>query len=232
MTTNLFASSEFNSPWEMEDTTIVIDAYEGNSIDWDKMSQDTRMTAVIHRSGDGLRVDKKYKSRNQEAIDRGYLWGAYHLGRPGNVIAQAKLFLKTVGDHPETLLVLDIESTSSSSMMGVDDAVIFMNYIYEETGKIPVVYANHTVTKDLNNRLRNNKLFQKSPLWYARFRSNIPNFPEGIWNTYFLWQFSSEINCNRTGSCLYNVPGTRFDMDVNVFYGSREKLAESWLNPQ
>ena len=222
----------FNRTWEDPQTAIVIDAYEGNGIDWDEMKTDPRVVGVIHRSGDGLRVDSKYAARRKTAREYGYLWGAYHLGRPGNVERQADLFLKTVGDDPETLLILDIESTSSSSMMNIEESVEFVNYIYKKTGRIPVIYANHSATVDLTNRLANNALFQRAPLWYARFRSDIPVFPTGLWDRYFLWQFSSEINCSRTGTCLYNVPGTSFDMDINVFAGNESELRRSWFNPQ
>ncbi len=221
----------YNRPWDNPHTAIVIDAYEGNYINWDAMATDERMVGIIHRSSDGLRVDKKYKSRMEIAKERGYLWGAYHLGRPGNVIAQAKLFLQLVGDDPETLMVLDLEAVDSSRMMNINEAIEFMEYVYEQTGRIPVIYANHSVTLSLNSRVANNPLFQRAPLWYARFRKDIPSFPTGIWDSYFLWQFSSEINCSRTGACLYNVPGTGFDMDINVFAGTTDQLHDAWVNP-
>lgn len=222
--------SSLNRPWNKAGTSIVIDAYEGNSIDWDKMATDSKVVGVIHRSSIGSRVDTKYKSRREIAKARGYLWGAYHLGRPGNTIAQAKLFLDLVGNDPDTLMVLDLEDTTSGSFMTIDEAVVFMDYVYEQTGRIPVVYANHSTTKLLNSRVKNNALFQQSKLWYARFKANVTDYPAGIWPNYFLWQFSSEINCSSTGSCLYNVPGTKYDMDVNVYYGTRSDLQAEWTN--
>ncbi len=219
---------KYNRPWTNPATSIVIDAYQGNSIDWNKMATDSRVVGVIHRSSIGLTVDTQYIARRNIAKGRGYLWGAYHLGRPGDPVEQAKFFLRTVEDDPETLLILDLEDTSSSSMMNIPNAIKFMEYVYQTTARIPVVYANHNVTKALNQSLAGNAIFAQARLWYARFRSEIPDFPRGIWQTYFLWQFSSEINCNTTGTCLYNVPGTAFDMDVNVFYGSREALASQW----
>jgi lysozyme len=218
-------------PWTNSQTAIVIDAYQGNSIDWDKMAADKRMAAVIHRSGDGLRRDTKYLERRAIAKERGYLWGAYHLGRPGNVIEQADMFLDMVGDDDETLLVLDLENTQSSSMMDTREAIQFVEYVYQQTGKIVVIYANHSTTLDLNKRAASHHLLKRAPFWYARFRSEIPSFPTGIWDTYFLWQFSSEINCRRTGSCLYNVPGTTFYMDINVFPGTVSELQSLWYNP-
>lgn len=220
----------FNKPWTHSDTSIVIDAYEGNSINWDKMAKDTKVVGVIHRSSIGMRIDTQYKARKKIALERGYLWGAYHLGNKGNTIAQADLFLSLVKDEPNTLMVLDLENTTASNFMSIDEAVVFMNYIYEKTGYIPTVYANHSTATLLNQKVKSNPLFQQSKLWYARFKATVTDFPAGIWPTYFLWQFSSEINCSTTGACLYNVPGTSSDMDVNVFNGSARELAEKWNN--
>lgn len=222
--------SSFFSPWNKTMNSIVIDAYELNGIDWDKMAQDGRMVGVIHRSSIGLRVDKKYLERKRIALDRGYLWGAYHLGYTGNVTAQVDLFLDLVGEDDDTLMILDLEDTTNGRFMTIAEAERFIEIVFERTGKIPVVYANHSTTRLLNSRVRNNPLIQQSKLWYARFKSSVTDFPFGIWKNYFLWQFSSEINCSRTGSCLYNVPGTRFDMDVNVFYGDPGELSSRWHN--
>jgi len=220
--------NRYSTPWQDEQTAIVIDAYQGNGIDWDKLATDPRVAGIIHRSSIGLAADSKYQKRRELARQRGYLWGAYHLGRSGDPIQQAQFFLKTIGSDPDVLMALDLEDTSNSSMMNPADAVRFLDHVYRATGRMPVIYANHSVTRDLNGRLSRNQLVKQSKLWYARFRSSIPDFPKGIWPTYFLWQFSSEINCSRTGSCLYNVPGTAYDMDVNVFYGTRDQLAAAW----
>ena len=218
-----------NNAWKKEESVIVIDAYQENGIDWNKMATDKKMVAVIHRSAQGLKKDIKYDERKKIALQRGYLWGAYHLGSRGNTIAQADLFISQTHDK-DTLMMLDLEDTSNASMMSIEESIIFMNYVYEKTGKIPVIYANHSVTLKLNDKLKSNALFKKSKLWYARFKSNVSDFPVGIWSNYFLWQFSSEINCSKTGSCLYNVPGTSSDMDINVFYGSKEELKSQWRN--
>ena len=226
----LTVAASLLSPWTKSNSTIVIDAYEGNSIDWNKMATDTKVAGVIHRSSIGLKVDTQYLARKKIALDRGYLWGAYHLGRPGNTIAQADLFLSLIKNEPNTLMILDLEDTGSGSFMSINEAIVFMNYIYEKTGKIPTVYANHSTTVLLNSKVKSNPLFQQSKLWYARFKANVTDFPSGIWKNYFLWQFSSEINCSTTGTCLYNVPGTKADMDINVFHGSANELAVKWHN--
>lgn len=224
------APEAYNAPWKQSNTSIVIDAYEGNSIDWAKMATDTKMAAIVHRVSIGTKLDSAYDARRAQAHSHGYLWGAYHLGLRGNTIAQADLFLSKVANDPSTLMVLDLEDTSSSSMMSVNEAVTFMQYVYDKTGKIPVVYANQATVKELNSKVKSNPILQQAKLWYARFSSSVKDFPKGIWQGYFLWQFSSELNCTSTGSCLYNVPGTKSDMDVNVFYGSASDLASQWNN--
>lgn len=220
----------FLSPWNKSGTSIVIDAYEGNSINWDSVQTDNKVVGVIHRSSIGLRVDNKYQERKTIAKKRGFLWGAYHLGYRGNTIQQADLFLSLINGEEDTLLVLDLENTTNGSFMTINEALTFMEYVFEKTGRIPVVYANHSTTKLLNSVAAAHPLVQQSKLWYARFKSNITDFPVGIWNNYFLWQFSSEINCNSTGNCLYNVPGTKFDMDVNVFFGNKSDIQARWHN--
>ena len=216
--------------WVKSDASIVIDAYEGNSIDWDEMANDKKMVGVIHRSSIGSRVDAQYRARKAIAKERGYLWGAYHLGKKGNTIAQADLFLSLIGNETDTLMILDLENTTSDTFMTVEEAIVFIEYIFEKTGRIPVIYANHSTTKALNTKVAIHPLFQQSKLWYARFKSTVTDFPFGLWKDYFLWQFSSELNCTSTGSCLYNVPGTKFDMDINVFYGTAEELKQQWHN--
>lgn len=227
--TPLNLNASLDNPWKNYSTVIAIDAYEGNSIDWNKMASDKKMVAVIHRSSSGLKTDSKYIVRKTEALKRGYLWGAYHLGARGNTLQQADLFISLANDK-DTLMILDLEDTSNKSMMTVDESVLFMDYVFKKTGKLPVIYANHSVTVALNSKLATNEMFKKTKLWYARFKGKVTDFPVGIWKNYFLWQFSSEINCTKTGSCLYNVPGTLFDMDINVFYGSKEELKSQWRN--
>ena len=192
------------------------------------MAKDKRMVAVIHKSGEGLTQDTSYETRKATALARGYLWGAYHIGTRVDVKKQADLLIGLSDEN--TLMILDLEDTSSTRFMSLPQAIEFIEYVYEKTGKIVVVYANHATVKKLNEQYRNHPLLNKSLLWYARFKSNVTDFPKGIWSGYFMWQFSSEINCSKTGTCLYNVPGTEYSMDVNVFPGSFTELKSIWYN--
>ena len=223
-------SPEFNEPWKNPKVAIAIDPYEGNPIDWDLLVTDTRVVAIIHRATIGDRVDRKYAERKIEAKKRGYKWGAYHFGKPGDPVKQADFFLDTVKPTPDDLIALDLESDDATKHMSFDEARVFINRIREKTGRCPFVYANNLVTKAITERYGEDDVFAKTNLWYARFKRTVTDFPAGTWKTYTIWQFSSEINCaaeNRS-ACLYTVPGTEYDMDIDVYNGTVDELRSKW----
>jgi lysozyme len=222
-------SAEFSEPWKDPNIAIAIDPYEGNDIDWDQLGTDRRVVAIIHRATIGFRADRKYAERRVEAKRRGYKWGAYHLGRPGDPIKQADFFLAIVRPKKEDLLALDLGSTDARDM-SLAEAAVFIKRIKQVTGRYPLVYANDLVTRAINNQHGGAGVFANTRLWYARFKGKITDFPAGTWKTYTLWQFSSELNCRpgNRGACLYTVPGTEYDMDIDVFNGNLETLKRHW----
>ncbi|HEV8138292.1 MAG TPA: glycoside hydrolase family 25 protein [Pyrinomonadaceae bacterium] len=158
---------EFIEPWKNPNVAIVIDPFEGNDIDWDKLATDKRVVAIIHRATIGDRVDRKYADRKIEAKKRGYKWGAYHYGKPGDPIKQADFFLETVKPEPDDLIALDLESTDFGKHMSFDEARVFINRIKEKTGRYPFVYANNLVVKAINDSRGPADVFSRTPLWYG-----------------------------------------------------------------
>ena len=223
-------SPEFSEPWKNPKIALAIDPFEGNDINWDQLATDTRVVAIIHRATIGDRKDRKYDERRDEAKKRGYKWGAYHFGKPGDPIKQADFFLDTVKPSADDLIALDLESADATKHMSFDDARAFIRRIKEKTGRYPLIYANNEVTKAISDQYGADDVFAKTHLWYARFKRNVTDFPQGTWKTYVLWQFSSEQNCTAANrpACLYTVPGTEYDMDVDVYNGTIEELRIKW----
>lgn len=227
---SLAQSPEFSEPWKNPHIALAIDPYERNDIDWEKLANDKRVVAIIHRATIGDRADRKYIERRDEAKKRGYKWGAYHFGRPGDPLKQADFFLATVKPAADELIALDLESVDEGKDMSLAEARVFIKRIKEKTGRYPFVYANNEVTKAISDQYGADDLFARTHLWYARFKRNVTDFPAATWKTYTLWQFSSEQNCSpaNRSACLYTVPGTEYDMDIDVYNGTVEELRSQW----
>ena len=227
---SLAQSPEFSEPWKNPNSALAIDPYEKNDIDWEALATDKRVVAIIHRATIGDRADRKYAERRDEAKKRGYKWGAYHFGKPGDPIKQADFFLDTVKPAADELIALDLESVDATKHMSFDEARAFIKRIREKTGRYPLIYANNEVTKAIADQYGVDDIFSKTRLWYARFKRSVTDFPAGTWKSYTIWQFSSEQNCNPENRpvCLYTVPGTEYDMDVDVYNGTIEELRSKW----
>lgn len=223
-------SGEFNEPWKDEQIAIVIDPFQGNEIVWNRLATEPRVVGIIHRATIGSRKDTGYAARKAEAKTRGYKWGSYHLGKPGNPITQADFYLLTVRPAEDEVMALDIESLNPATDMSLANARRFILRIKEKTGRYPMFYANHAVTKEVSNSFGRDEVFSKTSLWYARFTSRVTDFPTKTWDSYTLWQFSSEINCTpaHPERCLFRVPGTKTDMDINIYRGTVEDLKAKW----
>lgn len=254
----LLAATEIQArdmaPWALPDHAIVIDAYEMNIIDWEKMVGDKKIGGFISKASDGLpesfdckgahRGDtvghcktmwrkyavsrELYQTRRLIARSQGLLWGAYHLARPGNPIDQANHFLEYAEPRADELMVLDIEGIDAEKYMSLEDAAIFAGHIKARTGRYPMLYTNHATAKHIAAHRADHRLLSRLPLWYARYKPGIRNvFPMGNWDGYALWQFSSGSNCGKR-RCPYRVPGTLNDIDVNVAPSDAKTLKTVW----
>ena len=213
---------EFEAPWKNPRTALLIDAFYGNSIDWDELATERRVVGVIHKATVGTaRVDPAYFLRKEEALKRGYLWGSYHWGVAGDPEKQADFYIDTIKPGPNEMMALDLEDARSTTLMNVDEAILFVERIKVRTGRYPVLYANHKTAQLIATSYRDSVLV-KTPLWYARFKEKVDDFPAGAWKSYALWQFSSEILPQLP------IPGTRPDMDIDVFNGSIGELKAAW----
>ncbi len=245
-------ASDFSKPWRNKQKAIVIDAYEKNPIDWKKMVKNKQIRGFIGKSSDGLpspwscggnatkrQLCKKsfqnywmkqqlYHTRKTLAKTLGLKWGAYHLGRPGNPVAQANHFINFAKPEKDELIALDIEHDDPRKWISFADAEIFAKQIYKRIGRYPVLYTNHETARRIAARRAEFPLLSRMQLWYARFKGDIRGaFPMGNWDTYTLWQFSAHPNCNKR-RCLYRVPGTESNIDVNVSTLSINEFDKAW----
>lgn len=231
---NATGQTEFKEPWKDEAKAIVLDPFYRNRIDWAALSTESRVAGIIHKASEGLRSDSEYTERKREAKKRGYLWGSYHLGRPGNPIQQADFYLEKAQPSEDEVMALDLEDIGPA-FMSIDNARRFIIRIKEKAGRYPMIYVTGKIRDAILRNYGSKSVFAKTPLWYARYRANFDitrYFPTKLWSTYTLWQFASEINCpsKRKLPCALTkpIPGTDYNMDVNIFYGSVDELKKKW----
>lgn len=250
--TSISQASDFSYPWRNKQKAIIIDAYEKNPINWHKMVQNKQIRAFIGKASDGMpspwtcsgnatekKICKKsfqnywmkqqlYHTRKTLAKALGLKWGAYHLGRPGNPIAQANHFLAFAKPQKDELMALDIEHDDPKKWISFKDAEIFARQIYKRTGRYPVLYTNHNTAQRIAARRAEFPLLSRMKLWYARFKGDVRGtFPMGNWDSYTMWQFSAHPNCNKR-RCLYRVNGTEPNIDVNVSPLTIAQFDKAW----
>src|SRR5215510_5620516 len=215
-------TTEFQRPWDDPKIALVIDPYHANTIDWGKLETESRVVAIIHKATTGVsRLDPSYFARKKEARKRGYLWGSYHWGVSGNPEKQADYYLENVKPGDDELIALDLEDAASKKLMNAEESLRFIKRVKERTGRYPVLYTNHKSAKLLSAKFKGTE-FAETPLWYARFKSDVTDFPTGLWLSYTLWQFSSEIRPQMA------LPGVKADMDINVYNGTVDDLKSNW----
>ena len=247
-------AGDYNSPWRDKSKGIVIDAYDKNDIDWTRMVKDKRIVGFIGKASDGMSPpygcsshknttsyklcrktwdnyalkQKLFKSRRVIAKSLGLKWGSYHLGRRGNPVAQAYHYLQFADPKPDDFIALDIEHGTGDKWISLADAEIFVDYIKKRLGRYPVLYTNHSTAQTIAANRDKYPILSRLKLWYPRYRSEIKGaFPLGNWDSYELWQFSSNLNC-RKKSCFYRPPGTPLDIDVNISKLSVAALRKAW----
>lgn len=237
-------TGEFNRPWEDRTRALVLDPYEENDLDCAILAQEPRVAGIIHRASIGLRADTQYAVRKAKCKRLGYKWGSYHVGMPGDPIQQADFYLTTVKPTDDEVIALDLEDVRDPTRMDLVNARRFIKRIKEKTGRYPLLYITGNSRDELLKEYGAESEFANTPLWYVRMKTDISDlFPaKPLWNSYTLWQFASELNCcHKRGkrrvctaqpppSCPFRkpIPSTRFDMDVNVYYGTLEELRSKW----
>lgn len=172
------------------------------------------IVGVIHKLTEGWSyVDNKCASRLHLAYEAGLCWGLYHFIRPNNIEQQAEFFLQKaipVCDH-NTLYALDWEDKGVS----LDDALLFLRIIKEETGRTPILYSGHVCKEALGGEACAE--LSQYPLWVCHYGVDEPVLPPG-WDYYWLWQYTDQGHC----------PGINPPVDLNDYLGTADELRAEW----
>lgn len=133
-------------------------------------------------------IDKDFSRNWKEAGRSGLKRGAYHFFRSSkDGEAQARLFIKTVGDlrFKDLPPVLDIETIHRGGSMKKlnEEALKWLETIEGHYGKKPIVYTGSSFARDwLSKRITDNY-----PVWIAHYEKDRPDF-----DGWTFWQFTDK----------------------------------------
>ena len=172
-----------------------------------------------------------YQTRRAIAKMNGLKWGAYHLGRPGNPVAQADHFLAFAEPSEDEFIAIDLEDNDPEKWMSLEETERFARRVHQRTGRWPALYTNGSTAKTIAANREKYPILSRLPLWYARFRPEIEGvFPMGNWESYHSWQFLAQINCK--SRCAMRPKGTNKDIDVNVVNATEETFDAMWATSE
>lgn len=209
----------------------IIDIYEGNAPDIDD-AWNRGVRVILFETGRGLcHTDGMYAQYKQQALAKGFLWGAYHLLSGEDIDDQLDAFLTIEdGSDPRVALALDWEKccvpkktlSLTKFRLIIQRFNVKMRPRYPD--RYPILYGGSEIraASDLNQG-NGDRLLAKCPLWYQRYRSTPLGLPKRTWPTYTLWQFDDE-NRNNGGPPKDVLPGA----DWNRFQGTIEELKAAW----
>lgn len=228
---------------------VIVDVYHRNTVDLVSLKK-AGIAGIIHKASQGIKVkDNRYRDRRDQALEMGFLWGAYHFSTAEDVKDQVKNFLEVVewgADQTrdsKTLLSLDFEPTGKVTKknkegnliiekdgkpakialpdMTLDQANDFVTTIHSLTKRWPMVYGGHLLRESVA-KAKNTIPLAKCPLWYARYADTPEELPVHIWPAYTLWQYSD----GKRGPQPRAVNGKGFDR--NAYIGNVDDLKKKW----
>jgi len=168
----------------------------------------------IARVSYGTSLDSWFDDNWNGMKSVGLIRGAYQFFLPQqDPIAQADLMINAMGqlgpgDLPP---VADVEDTGGQSQSTIATKLKqWCQHIESVTGKKPIIYTGKYFWQDNVASYD----FGGYPLWIPNYSYNCPNLPDGYWNDWVMFQYSS------TGS----VPGVSGNVDRDKFNGTLADL--------
>lgn len=184
-----------------------VSQYQGD-IDWDKLAKENKdfpMRFVFIRATAGRNfTDNIFKENWKEALQKGFIRGAYHYYRPNeNSLKQADNFIKNVklkkGDLPPVLDIEKIPNKQSLDSLRVG-LQRWLNRVENHYGMKPIIYSGESFYTDFLK-----KEFRGYNLWIA----NYSFFEEEIRDEWLIWQFTDKAE----------LEGIAGPVDINIYNG-------------
>lgn len=190
---------------------MVIDLSHWNTITNPAQIKSSGVEGIIYKATEGVSYkDSTYQKAKNSASQYGFLFGAYHFLRPGDMRQQADHFVRTAGEID--LYAADHEDEGVT----LDHLKIFLEQIHKATGKLAVIYSGHVLKQQLGDRY--DKDLARHRLWLAQYTNGAPSWNRRTWPTWWIWQHTDK------GS----LPGISGAVDLNYYDGTPQQLTAEW----
>ena len=197
------------------------------TIDWSEVKAAGIMGVIIKASEGSSHSSSReeyFAANAAQARANGILIGAYHFFRANeDATTQAAVFrqvLEAAGVPMDLSPTLDVETNDGEAADDVSIAAFdCLNQMESDFGRKPILYTY----ADFANNYLEPELLSTFPLWIASYGDDAltspgvppyqPVMPDG-WSSYALFQYSDR----------GRVSGIGTDVDLDLFWGSREEL--------
>lgn len=189
---------------------IDVSSYQKN-IDWKSVAQTGKYTFVFIKATEGRTYKDAYFQTNwRETKKYGLLRGAYHFYTPYLTGAeQADNYISVVPKEAGMLPpVLDLELSGKDHKVMLHEVKVFLDRLEQYYGMRPIIYTDQSRYLEY---IKGN--FEGYSIWVGE--ALLPIQWSDVKNWTF-WQYSDR----------GHVPGISEFVDLDVFYGGRDKLLE------
>lgn len=183
---------------------IDVSRWQGD-VDWQSWWDKGKRFAYVKASEGTYNTNPYFDQQYDGSAGVGMTRGAYHFAIPNDSAAstQANFFVDNGGgwarDGKTLPGVIDIEPNPNVGSDGTDDCYgmtkaeladwlgEFATTYHQRTGRYPVIY---TVTSWWTACVNSSAFGETSPLWIARWNSEVGGLPSG-WTSWTFWQYST-----------------------------------------
>lgn len=125
--------------------------------------------------------------------------GSYHYYKPKlDPLEQAEHFCRNLTGNMNP--VLDLEDPYDSGPQLIKDIKIFLDYVENYTGKVPVIYTGYYYILGLKLPAE----FARYPLWLAWYTTSDKVKAPAPWAQWTFWQYSETAQVKGVGKCDVN----------------------------
>lgn len=190
------------------------------------VAKNAGLVGFFHKATQGVSfADPKYGKRIQIGKELGLLMGAYHFGSAEPVETQVDTFIALLQKYgiKGIVPILDWEPNSDKKQgtMSREQAIQFIELIYQKIGVYPMIYGGYWILLQLADE-KNTETFSKAPLWQGFYSASL-DYLDGIWNTWSFWQYTD----GTLGPEPHEMTGIG-KVDRNTFNGSYADAVTFW----